>query len=90
MVSARCDLSLGVLWFMKELDCVVTGSTAAAGGRKPCLQSHGRRWATRSACVGGNLLLQLFIPQGFAHGICGTSEFAEIDYKCSDYYDPDD
>jgi dTDP-4-dehydrorhamnose 3,5-epimerase len=35
-------------------------------------------------------LLQLFIPRGFAHGICITSEFAEIDYKCSDYYDPDD
>jgi dTDP-4-dehydrorhamnose 3,5-epimerase len=33
---------------------------------------------------------QIFVPRGFAHGICVTSDFAEIEYKCSDYYDPDD
>jgi len=33
---------------------------------------------------------QIFVPRGFAHGICVISDFAEIEYKCSDYYDPAD
>lgn len=33
---------------------------------------------------------QIFIPAGYAHGICVVSEFAEIEYKCTDYYDPED
>ena len=31
---------------------------------------------------------QLFIPVGFAHGFRVTSAFADIEYKCSDVYDP--
>jgi dTDP-4-dehydrorhamnose 3,5-epimerase len=31
---------------------------------------------------------QLFIPKGFAHGFLVTSETAEFEYKCSDFYDP--
>ena len=31
---------------------------------------------------------QLFIPVGFAHGFLVTSEVADIEYKCSDVYDP--
>jgi dTDP-4-dehydrorhamnose 3,5-epimerase len=33
---------------------------------------------------------QLYVPGGFAHGFCVLSEEAEIQYKCSDYYDPAD
>jgi dTDP-4-dehydrorhamnose 3,5-epimerase len=33
---------------------------------------------------------QIYVPPGFAHGICILSEFAEIAYKCTDYYDPAD
>ena len=33
---------------------------------------------------------QIFVPVGYAHGICVISEFAEIEYKCTDYYDPAD
>lgn len=33
---------------------------------------------------------QLFVPPGFAHGFCVLSETAEIIYKCSDVYRPDD
>ena len=33
---------------------------------------------------------QLFIPGGFAHGFCVLSETAEIQYKCSEFYDPCD
>lgn len=43
-----------------------------------------------SAELSADNFLQMFIPRGFAHGICVTSEFAEIEYKCSDYYDPED
>jgi dTDP-4-dehydrorhamnose 3,5-epimerase len=32
-------------------------------------------------------LLQLFVPIGFAHGFCVTSEIADVVYKCSSYYD---
>ena len=31
---------------------------------------------------------QLFIPIGFAHGFLVTSDIADIEYKCSDVYDP--
>ena len=31
---------------------------------------------------------QLWIPEGFAHGFCVLSEYAEIQYKCTDFYDP--
>ena len=33
---------------------------------------------------------QLYVPRGFAHGFCVLSDVAEIQYKCSDYYDPTD
>ena len=31
---------------------------------------------------------QLFVPVGFAHGFCVTSEVADFTYRCSNYYDP--
>lgn len=31
---------------------------------------------------------QLWIPEGFAHGFCVVSEIAEMQYKCTDLYDP--
>ncbi|MFQ6611124.1 MAG: dTDP-4-dehydrorhamnose 3,5-epimerase [Fidelibacterota bacterium] len=34
-------------------------------------------------------LFQMFIPAGFAHGYCVTSETAEIIYKCTDLYHPE-
>jgi dTDP-4-dehydrorhamnose 3,5-epimerase len=30
----------------------------------------------------------LYVPDGFAHGFCVTSEVADVIYKCSAYYDP--
>ena len=33
---------------------------------------------------------QLFMPQGFAHGFCVLSDAADVIYKCSDFYNPDD
>src|SRR5262249_14620079 len=31
---------------------------------------------------------QLYVPPGFAHGFCVTSAVAEVEYKCTDSYDP--
>jgi dTDP-4-dehydrorhamnose 3,5-epimerase len=31
---------------------------------------------------------QLYVPEGFAHGFCVTSDEADVTYKCSAYYDP--
>lgn len=31
---------------------------------------------------------QLYVPPGFAHGFCVLSEFADFNYKCTDYYHP--
>lgn len=33
---------------------------------------------------------QLFIPEGFAHGFCVISETADVLYKTTDLYNPDD
>jgi dTDP-4-dehydrorhamnose 3,5-epimerase len=31
---------------------------------------------------------QVYVPVGFAHGFCVTSEIADVTYKVSSYYDP--
>jgi|TARA_B110000977_G_C10963463_1_gene449473 dTDP-4-dehydrorhamnose 3,5-epimerase len=31
---------------------------------------------------------QIWVPPGFAHGFMVTSDFADLEYKCTDYYDP--
>ena len=33
---------------------------------------------------------QIWIPPGLAHGFVVLSEIADFEYKCTDYYDPDD
>ena len=33
---------------------------------------------------------QLFVPVGFLHGFCVTSDQAQVEYKCSDVYVADD
>lgn len=33
---------------------------------------------------------QLWVPPGFAHGFYVTSETAELSYKCTEYYHPED
>jgi len=31
---------------------------------------------------------QMYVPPGFAHGYCATSETALFSYKCTDFYNP--
>jgi len=33
---------------------------------------------------------QLYVPPGYAHGFCVTSEFADVIYKCTSLYKPVD
>lgn len=32
---------------------------------------------------------QLYVPPGYAHGFMVLSEYADFEYKCTDYYDPE-
>lgn len=33
---------------------------------------------------------QLYVPPGFAHGFCVSSRVAQVEYKCTELYDPED
>jgi dTDP-4-dehydrorhamnose 3,5-epimerase len=35
-------------------------------------------------------MLQLYVPPGFAHGFFVLSDVADFEYKCTDYYRPND
>lgn len=47
-----------------------------------------RRWV--SAVLTGENKNMIYIPQGFAHGFCVLSDTAEVMYKCTNEYSPDD
>lgn len=38
--------------------------------------------------LSGENFRQLYIPPGFAHGFCVLSERVDVEYKCTDFYDP--
>ena len=42
------------------------------------------------AVLSAENLAQLYIPRGFAHGFVVTSERAQIEYKCTEVYHPED
>jgi len=33
---------------------------------------------------------QIYVPPGYAHGFCVVSDVAEVEYKCTAFYDPAD
>lgn len=35
-------------------------------------------------------MTQLYVPPGYAHGFCVLSDVADLNYKCTDYFDADD
>lgn len=41
-----------------------------------------------AATLSAENCLQLFIPEGFAHGFAVLSEHADVEYKCSSLYSP--
>jgi dTDP-4-dehydrorhamnose 3,5-epimerase len=44
------------------------------------------RWA--GATISAQNFFQYYVPPGFAHGFCVVSPFAQVEYKCTDLYDP--
>ena len=46
------------------------------------------RWA--GVVLSAENFRQFYVPRGFAHGFCVTSEVAQVEYKCTDFYDPRD
>lgn len=52
-----------------------------------CGSPHFGRWA--GVTLSGENHRQFFVPKGFAHGFCVTSERAVFAYKCSDLYAPE-
>lgn len=49
--------------------------------------SFGRFFGTE---ISADNFCQLFIPTGFAHGFCVTSKTCQLEYCCTDFYDPED
>jgi dTDP-4-dehydrorhamnose 3,5-epimerase len=47
-----------------------------------------KRWV--GVLLSAESFRQLWIPEGFAHGFCVLSEHAQMEYKCTDFYAPDD
>ena len=45
------------------------------------------RWVAET--LSGENHLQLYIPPGFAHGFCVTSDYALLAYKCTELYHPE-
>ena len=43
-----------------------------------------------SILLTGENKLQFYVPPGFAQGFCVISNTADFQYKCTDYYDPND
>ena len=46
------------------------------------------RWT--SALLSGENFRQLYVPPGFAHGFAVLSDVVDVEYKCTDTYDPSD
>jgi len=46
------------------------------------------RWT--AAVLSEENFRQMFVPPGFAHGFCVLSDVAEVEYKCTDFYDRSD
>jgi len=44
------------------------------------------RWV--SVALTAENFKQVYVPQGFAHGFCVVSPIAQVEYKCTDVYDP--
>jgi dTDP-4-dehydrorhamnose 3,5-epimerase len=47
-----------------------------------------RRWAALR--LSAENFKQIYVPPGFAHGFCVSSPSAQVEYKCTELYDPDD
>jgi dTDP-4-dehydrorhamnose 3,5-epimerase len=49
---------------------------------------HFKKWV--GVRLSSDNFKMLYVPPGFAHGFCVTSEKAQVEYKCTALYDPAD
>ncbi len=54
---------------------------------RPGSKTFGKWFGTK---LSENNALQLYIPAGFFHGYCVLTEKADVEYKCTNYYDGSD
>lgn len=54
---------------------------------RPSSPTFGRWVGVR---LSGENFRQLYIPPGFAHGFCVLSDVVHVEYKCTDFYRPED
>ena len=54
---------------------------------RPASATFGRWVGVR---LSGENFRQLYIPPGFAHGFCVLSDIVHVEYKCTDFYRPED
>ena len=52
---------------------------------RPASPTFGK-WA--GAIISAENFKQIYVPPGFAHGFCVISDIAQVEYKCTDVYDP--
>lgn len=69
----------------KLLRCVLGEIFDVAVDLRPDSASFGAWVGVR---LSGDNKRQLYVPPGFAHGFQVLSETADVEYKCTDYYDP--
>ena len=62
--------------------------TRPATSSGPCRRATYGRW-TAEALSASNFK-QLYVPPGCAHGFCVLSPTAQVEYKCTELYDPSD
>lgn len=69
----------------KLVRCVVGRILDVAVDLRPGSESFGRHICVE---LDGREQLQLFLPDGFAHGFAVLSAEAIVEYKCDSYYEP--
>lgn len=69
----------------KLLRCVTGTIYDVAVDVRPDSPAFGR-WI--GVTLSGENKHQLYVPPGFAHGFQVVSDVADVEYKCTDYYDP--
>jgi dTDP-4-dehydrorhamnose 3,5-epimerase len=71
----------------KLVRCVAGEVFDVAVDARPGSKTFGR-WVGET--LSAENFVQLWVPPGFLHGFCVTSETAEIQYKCTALYHPED
>jgi len=71
----------------KLIRCTLGEIFDVAADVRPGSPTYGRHV---SALLSADNFRQLWVPPGFVHGFCVTSDVAEVEYKCTDVYVPGD